>query len=147
MALATTPGMPRVVAAVVLALSLASGGCTVAGTAIGAASPRYERANWPRDGVELGTEIRVRQRSVGADAVEVREIDGRYGGIRDGWMSVTDHDGREHEVAVRDIVDLRVRNGSHWQKGLLLGAAADAVIVTAAIAIANGANVSIATGR
>ena len=62
-------------------------------------------------------------------------------------MSVTDEAGREHELPVRDIVGVEVRSGTQWKKGLLIGAAADALVVATAIAIANGANVSIATER
>jgi hypothetical protein len=141
--------MKRVALPVILSMSLATSGCTLAGVAIGAATPRYERTESPRQEgiVDLGTQIRVRVRSVGSDSVVIEEIDGRYGGIRDGWMSVTDADGHEHELPVSDIVELRVRSGTEWKKGLLLGAAADAVLVMAAVMIRSGADVSIATGR
>jgi hypothetical protein len=135
-----------VLSALVLSTALATSGCTVAGGAIGAAIPRYERSDWARETIPLGTEVRVRVRRVGADAVGAAEIKGRYGGVREGLLSVTDDEGLEHELAVRDIVGLDIRRGTQWKRGILLGAAADAVVAVAAIAIANGANVSVATG-
>lgn len=139
--------MRAIFATILLSTSLATNGCTAVGAAIGATSPRYVAAAWPRETVPLGTEVRVRIRTVGADAVVVTQVDGRYGGLRDGLLSVTDDNGHEHELAVRDVVDVEVRTGTRWKEGLLLGAGADAVIVIAAIAIANGGDVSIATGR
>ena len=138
--------MGRVGFVVVLCASLAASGCTIAGAAIGAATPSYERSDWPRSSVEIGTRVRVRIRNVGADSVRIAELDGRYGGVRDGVLAVTDEDGREHEVMVRDVIDVEIRSGTEWKKGLLLGAAADTIVLVAAVAIANGANVSIATG-
>jgi hypothetical protein len=137
---------PRSIIVLVFAM-LAASGCTLAGTAIGAEIPRYERVEWQREGIPLGTEVRVRLRRVGTDAFAADEIRGRYGGIQDGLFSVTDDRGREHELAVGDLRDLEVRRGTEWKKGLVLGAAADAIVVVAAVAIANGANVSIATQR
>jgi hypothetical protein len=138
--------MRATLAAILLCASLVTSGCTIAGSAIGAGTPRYETTDWRQTAVPLGTQVRVRVRNIGTDAVVVGEISGRYGGIREGLLSVTDEDGREHELAVRDVVDLEVRSGTQWKKGLLLGAAADAIIVTVAVAIANGANVSLTTG-
>lgn len=142
--------MGRIPILFVLCLScaaLANSGCTIAGTAIGAATPRYERTDWPRDRVELGARVRVHVRTIGSEAVRTTEVDGRYGGVHEGILSVTDDDGREHEIAARDVLDVEVRNGTEWKKGLLLGAAGDALIVVAAVVVANDGNVSITTTR
>jgi hypothetical protein len=139
--------MNRSVLATLLCVSLATTGCTLAGAAVGASMPRYEHAEWPRTEIALGSEVRVHLRNVGADSVQLEEITGRYGGVHDGVLSVTDEAGHEHELAVRDVVDVEVSSGTQWAKGLALGAVTDAVVVATAIAIANGANVSIATGR
>ena len=70
----------------------------------------------------------------------------RYAGIRDGVLTVVDESGQEHEVSTRDVIDVDVRNGTEWKKGLILGAAADVIMVTAALVISNGGNVSVVTG-
>jgi hypothetical protein len=133
--------------AVVLAGALGSAGCSVAGAAFGATTPRYEHTEWPRSNVELGSRVRVRTRNVGADSASITDVEGRYGGVRDGLLSVTDEDGREHELPIRDIGGLRVRNGSYWKEGLLLGTAADAILVVTVVAVTQGANVSVVTGH
>jgi hypothetical protein len=127
--------------------SLLTSGCTIVGTAVGASTPRYEATARPLSDIEIGTRVRVRLRVIGADAAGIAEVHGRYGGIRDGIVSVLDADGRERELPAQDVVDLDVENGTEWRKGLLLGAAADLILVAAGVAIANGANVSIATGH
>jgi hypothetical protein len=137
--------MRTFLSAFIIAASLAAGGCTVAGAALGASTPHYEPTAWPRSNVELGAHVRVRMRNVGADSPLPRALEGR--GIREELMSLTDDDGREHELPVRDVVALDVRNGSQWQKGLLLGAAADTMIVVAVVAVARGANISFVTGQ
>jgi len=139
--------MRRVFHALLISTVLATSGCTIAGTAIGAATPRYEHSDWRSSHVELGSRVRVRLRSVGSDVVVADRLEGRYGGVHEELLSITDDDEREHELPVRDVVDLEVRSGSQWAKGLLLGAATDTIVVVAVVAVTQGANISIATDR
>ena len=137
----------RVVAlACLVILAGAPAGCTLAGTAVGASIPRYETRTFERDELPIGTMVRVRVRSVGADSMRLAEIVGRYGGIRDGLRLVTADDGAEHEIPARDVFEIEVRNGTEWKKGLLLGAAADAIVAVVVIGVASGANLSVSTG-
>lgn len=129
-----------------IASLLATSGCTLAGAAVGATRPHYQSQEWTRESVELGAEVRVRMRTVGGDT-PTREVRGRYGGIHDGLMSVTDTAGHEHELPVRDVAEVEVRRGTLWKEGLLLGAAIDTLVVIGALAIANGADLSVATTR
>ena len=138
---------PKSILAVLVAASLVTSGCTIAGTASGAATPRYQTTDWRHSPVELGARVRVHVRNLGADSLVPGHIDGRYGGVHDGLLSGTDDDGREHEVSARDVVDVEVQRGTEWKKGLLIGAAADTLLVVAVVAVTNGANVSIATSR
>lgn len=119
-------------------------GCTLVGTGLGASIPHYESRDWQREEIPLGTTVRVRVRSVGGDSTNA-DVVGRYGGVRDGLLTITDSDEREHAVPVSDIVSVDVKSGTEWKKGLLLGAAADAVIVTVAVLATNGMNVSVST--
>lgn len=135
------------IGAFLIAGCLGASGCTVAGVAMGAAMPRYEPTEWPRSNVELGTQVRVRTRNIGADFAGASEVAGRYGGTREGLLSVTDEEEREHEIPTRDIVDLQVRSGTEWKKGLLVGAAADTVLLLTVLAVTHGANVSVVTGQ
>lgn len=134
-------------AALMTSAALATSACTIAGAAMGAASPHYESSDWPREAIPLGVDVRVRVRKVGTDSLVFSEIEGRYGGVHDGLLSVTDDTGHQHELAVRDVIDLDVRSGTQWKKGLLLGAAADGVVAIVAVAIANGENMSLSLAR
>ena len=136
---------PARVAVVALAcLSGAQAGCTIAGAAIGANMPRYEPTGWPRQEPSPGAAIRVRVRTVGADARAVAIVEGSYGGIRHGAIVVL-QGARENEVPLQDVLDVAAREGSEWKKGVLLGAIADACLAAAVVAASSSGPISIST--
>lgn len=126
--------------AAVLALATLSCGCTVLGAAAGAGMPHYEPTAWPHERVARGSEVRVRVRAVGADSARVREIDGRYGGVRDGALVLMDDAG---EIPLRDVAGVETREGSEWKKGLLLGAVVDVCAAAAVVAVATSNGVGL----
>jgi len=128
--------------AFVFAGVLATTGCTLAGAGLGASIPQYESRDWQHEEIPLGTTVRVRVRSVGGDSANA-DVVGRYGGVREGFLLITDGNDREHAVPISDVLSLDVKTGSEWKKGLLLGATADTVIVIVALAAASGGNVSV----
>jgi hypothetical protein len=105
------------VAGLVALLATSTGCCSSIGmglgTAVGAGVPRYStiEANDPR----LSTDENVQVRATGGASVE-----GRYVGVRDGALIVSNDSG-EHAIAPETIRELRVKNGTYWERGMVTG--------------------------
>lgn len=126
-----------------LAIAPLASGCTVIGAAAGAGIDHYEATAWPQARVEPGTPVRVRTRAVGSDSLRAADVDGRYGGVHDGMLVLTDTDRGEQQIPLADVVEVEVRRGSEWKKGLLLGAIVDTCLVVAVIGATQSQNASI----
>lgn len=123
-----------------------SSGCSVAGFYVGSSTPRYERITvstssleW-RDQIRYGEQIGIRpkqngSREIGQSAAPWR--DGVYEGIDDDVLAISTVDGPDR-IPLVDIDEVRVRRGSHWATGVLVGALVDAVIVGCIVASLTG---------
>jgi hypothetical protein len=137
----------------VAASCAALGGCTLVGAGIGSAVPRYERTTNRTRPIDLGEEIRVvLLRSPSASDILPRDggghVDGRYAGIHEGLLAVT-IDGRvePREIPLTDVDEVRVRDGSYWLTGLIVGGSVDAtLIVLAAVAASQSHEMQIDVG-
>lgn len=130
---------------VALAIASLGSGCTAVGAAAGAGIPRYESTAFQHARIEPGTEVRVRTRGVGSDSVRAADVDGRYGGVHDGMLLVTDTDRGQQDIPLSDVADVQVRSGSEWKKGLLLGAIVDTCIALAIVGATQSSNASISS--
>lgn len=117
-------------------------GCSLIGAGIGSAVPRYETVD-ARRRVELGEDLRVvLLRPHRADDLMPRDggghVDGRYAGIHDGVLSLTvDGQAEPREIPLTDVAELRVRQGSYWTTGLVIGGAVDATFIVVALVAAS----------
>jgi hypothetical protein len=152
------------VALLLVTLLQASAGCTLIGTGIGSAFSRYENVASPphldeapptappsygdqappiappsyKIAVEPGEELKV------VRASDHREFSGIFGGIR-GDELVLVGDGRTRYVwrtmpvlaaiKVTDIELIRVRRGSYWATGTVVGAVLDTIAIVSVVAL------------
>jgi len=131
-------------AAALFAVVLSAGSteaCSLVGLGVGAATPKYQSLperpadTWMEE-LHSGDIIRVRRHVVQsyetAGLGTSEWIDGRYEGIRDQKLLILVDGSRElepAEIPLTDVTDVKVRRGSHWVTGLLVGAVVDAVVV------------------
>lgn len=144
--LRTTASM-RPLRALVLLLSLVTmSGCSAAGYCIGASTPHYEHhtvsassLRWSDEvhqGEEIGFRARRRgSREIGDDAAPWRN--GIYEGIDDDTLAISTSDGPDR-IPLVDIDEVRVRRGTEWVTGTLVGALVDAIIVGSIVATLKG---------
>ena len=114
-------------------------GCSVLGlgigTAIGAASPRYDEISPYNPALPVGANVRVRT-SEGRFVADV-VYEGAYTGTRDDALIVSSDEG-DDAIKLASIRELHVKNGTYWRRGmnagLIVGGTIDVIIVIVGLA-------------
>jgi hypothetical protein len=128
-----------------VALVVASTGCTLIGLGVGAAAgastERWKTVDVNASPPSSGEVVHARFVAAGHD----RWVEGSYGGVRNGllvlWSSAeapcergephddgTRVDSRECLIPLQSLRELRIRGGTHWERGLGIGAAVGGAI-------------------
>jgi hypothetical protein len=118
--------------AVVLAASFVLEGCLLIGLGIGAAVPRYQE-KWYT--AAANPEELPKGRGVEVTAITglgQEQIDGSLEGVKDGKL-VVDSGYGTRTIPLDHVMTIRLRDGSYWATGLIMGAVVDAVVVVLAV--------------
>jgi len=114
--------------AVVLAASFVLEGCSLIGMGIGAAVPRYQdmpyRATTTPDELPMGRDVEV----TAVTGLGQEQIDGAIDSVHDGKL-VVDSGYGPRTISLDHVRTIRLRDGSYWATGLVMGAVVDAVVL------------------
>jgi hypothetical protein len=131
------PTSQTLLVAGLVALLATSSGCSAIGLGIGAATTRPEQVIVTPTG-PLPEDVRYEKVRVGYRADDRKDewIEGRYQGVRDGTL-ISSNDTGEHAIPLTSVREVRVKGGSYWATGLIVGAVIDVALVVITVVSVN----------